>query len=179
MAAYATQFRAGDVPFEWLDNLRRILQIRLQMGDGIPVHADPICWAKCETRDNVNRHFMAAMAGVPMVSMDLERLSENEKSLVKGWLAYYARFVETFQRRGKWDVCYKNGGVAYAISEMPDGVLMIVNDPDVVGRLDRLIGNRRVVVLNLTYETLRFASGITVAPASSFPPLVERKLAGR
>lgn len=171
MAAYATQFRAGDVPFEWMDNLRRILQIRLQMGDGVPIHADPICWARGETQDNINRHFLAAMAGVPMVSMDLECLSDGEKSLIKRWLAYYARYVEPFQRCGKWDVCYKNGGVAYAIAETPGGVLVIVNDPDVVARLDQRIGDRKVVVLNLTYETLRFVSGIEVLPASAYPSL--------
>ena len=178
-ASCATQFRAGDVPFEWMDNLRRILQIRLQMGDGIPIHADPICWAPEETADNVNRHFMAAMAGVPMVSMGLEKLSDDEKDLVRKWLAYYAQHVEPFQRRGKWDVCYRNGGVAYAIAETEDGVLVIVNDPDAVPRLNRRIGGRTAVILNLTYETLRFASGVAIAPATAFPSLasfLERNL---
>ena len=169
MAAYATQFRAADVPFEWMANLRRVLQIRLLMGDGIPVHADPICWAKGETRDNVNRHFLSAMAGVPMLSMDLERLSAEECSLVRAWLGYYARHVELFHRNGKWDVVYKNGGVAYAIAETPEAVLALVNDPDVTARLERRIGRRRAVILNLTYETLTFATGIKIAPASSYP----------
>lgn len=171
MAPLATQFRAGDVPFEWMDNLRRILQIRLQVGDGIPVHSDPICWAQGESHDNVNRHFMAAMAGVPMLSMDLGRMSPDEKALVRKWLWYYSRHVEPFQRSGKWDVFYKNGGVAYALAENEDGVLAIVNDPDVVGRLERRIGGRQAVILNLTYECLRFASGTAIGPASLHPGL--------
>ena len=88
-ASLATQFRAGDVPFEWLDNLMRIAQIRLQMGDGVPVHADPICWSDTETADNIRRHFLAAMAGVPMLSMDLRKLTPAQKALVRRALDFY------------------------------------------------------------------------------------------
>ena len=168
-ARLGTQFRAGDVPFEWLSNLQRIAQIRLAMGDGIPIHADPICWARGEKRDNINRHFMAAMAGVPMLSMDLKRMSDEEKSVVRFWLQYYVKHVEPFQRSGKWDVVYKNGGIAYVISECAESVLTIVNDPDVVKKVETRIKGRRSVVLNLTYESIHLESGIVVPPARAWP----------
>lgn len=168
-AAYATQFRAGDVPFEWLDNLRRIMQIRLQMGDGIPIHADPICWAPTETSDNVNRHFMAAMAGVPMVSMDLERMSDGTRETVRKWLSYYRRHVRDFQYKGVWDARYANGGLVCVTSDLGDRVLVILNDPTVAGRLGDDLKGRNCVVLNLTYETVSLPNGVCVSPASAYP----------
>ena len=169
MAHLATQFRAGDVPFEWLDNLRRIAQIRLAMGDGVPVHADPIYWAETETSDNVDRHFLAAMAGVPMVSMDLEKLPEADRARIRRWLDFYRTRVERFQKAGRWDVRYKNGGVASLVSRLPGATLVLVNDPDVLPRLSEELRTDDLVVLNLTYEALRLPNGKSVPPASAFP----------
>ncbi len=164
-AHLATQFRAGDVPFEWLDNLRRIAQIRITMGDRVPIHADPICWSRYETADNIERHFMAAMAGVPMLSMDLERLSEAERATVRRWMDFYVRRVEPFQREGAWEVRYRNGGVAAVTSIRGDEAIAIVNDPGVIGKIQTALENRRTTVLNLTYEELTFGRR-RVAPAS-------------
>ena len=41
MLPYATQFRATDAPFDYILNFERAVQIRLCLGDRIPVHADP------------------------------------------------------------------------------------------------------------------------------------------
>lgn len=179
MARFGTQFRAGDVPFEWLANLLRMAQIRLTMGDGVPVHADPISWAPGETPGNINRHFMSAMVGVPMLSMDLERLSAYECSVIQDWLAFYVRHVEKFQKGGKWNVVYKNGGVAYVTSELAGESLVIVNDPDVVLRLKRFVEDRKPIILNLTYEALDFGFDILVDPASSYPARNDKINSGR
>ena len=71
MLSYGTQFRARDCPFDFLLNFRRIAQIRIALGDGIPVHADPAYWPSTELPVNIARHFIAMMAGVPMLSIDL------------------------------------------------------------------------------------------------------------
>ena len=42
LADQATAFRAGDVPFAFVQNYLCCLQLRVMLGDGIPVHADPV-----------------------------------------------------------------------------------------------------------------------------------------
>lgn len=167
-ARLATQFRAGDVPFEWLPNLLRIAGIRLVMGDGVPIHSDPICWAASETPDNVSRHFIAAMAGVPMLSMDLEKMPRAHRDDVRAWLGFYARHVRRFQQEGRWRVVYRNGGIAFVAATAGDDALVIVNDPASAAQAARTVGARRTVLLNLAWEPVT-VNGVTAAPADTFP----------
>ena len=176
-AHLATQFRAGDVPFEWLANFLRLVQIRVTMGDGVPIHADPIFWSATETPDNVNRHFLAAMAGVPMLSMDLEKMSEAERGTVRRWLGFYSAHVERFHRAGAWRADYKNGGVAAISATLGDEAFVIVNDADFVPRLSRRLAGRKLTAANLTYETVDFGNGVTV-PAADASAWRERSGAG-
>lgn len=169
MAHLGTQFRAGDVPFEWLANFMRLAQIRITMGNGVPVHADPIYWSDTETDDNVNRHFMAAMAGVPMLSMDLEKMSAERRATVRAWLDYYAKNVEKFHRGGKWDVAYHNGGLAYVISRLGDETLVIVNDADAFAKISGTFAAKKAVVLNLCFTALELPNGVRIAPARAYP----------
>jgi len=166
-AHLATQFRVGDVPFEWLANLLGVAQIRVTMGDGVPIHSDPICWGLAETPDNINRHFLAAMAGVPMLSMDLERMSDEERSIVRRWISFYVKHIERFQREGRWHVDYRNGGVAFLTSVCTDEILVIVNEADSLRRLRPQLCGKKAVVLNLTFETLDLGCGMTVPPADA------------
>lgn len=166
-APLATQFRAGDVPFEWLANFLCLAQIRVTMGNGVPIHADPIFWSATETKDNINRHFLAAMAGVPMLSMDLEKMSEDERKIVQRWLTFYTTHVEKFQRAGSWRVDYKNGGVAAVSATLGDEAFVIVNDADFSLRLARRLSGKKLIVANLTFETLDFSEGRRVPAADA------------
>ena len=151
-----TQFRAGDVPFEWLCNIMRIAQMRLAVGDRVPVHADPICWAGCETPENISRHFMAAMAGVPMLSMDLVSMSPEQQREIARWMQFYSRKVEPFQRNGKWNVAYRNGGLSYMTSMLEDRAIVFVVDPGACSAaLDSTLAGKKIIVLNLSYEPVR------------------------
>lgn len=165
-AALATQFRAGDVPFEWQANLLRLAQIRLCMGDGVPIHSDPICWADAETDDNVSRHFMAAMAGVPMLSTDLGKLSPRRRDQIRGWIGLYTRRIARFQREGVWKVFYRNGGLSGLVSTRGDEALALVADPRGFAELCVNTGRRKLLVLNLGYEELKTPNGVRIAPAS-------------
>ena len=49
---------------------------------------------------------------MPMLSMDLEGLSEAERTVVRRWSGFYAAHVERFQRDGRWRVDYRNGVAA-------------------------------------------------------------------
>ena len=167
-ACLATQFRAGDVPFEWLDNLVRIAQIRLTMGDGIPIHSDPIYWAEAETDENVDRHFMAAMAGVPMLSMDLEKLTASRREKVRGWMRFYKERIAQFHRNGKWQVFYRNGGLVGLVSSLPGKSFVIVNDPKGFKSLWPTCGKDDRIVFNLGFESLELPDGVVVAPARSY-----------
>ena len=165
-APLATQFRAGDVPFEWLSNLMRIAQIRLAMGDKVPIHADPIFWSDAETDDNVARHFLAAMAGVPMLSIDLERLTQERRETVRRYLRLYETRIARFHREGHWDVLFRNGGLAGVTSVLPDEALVIVNDTASAPDLFAGLGPRKLTVLNLGFRPVTLPDGRTVAPAA-------------
>ena len=165
-----TQFRAGDVPFEWLCNILRIAQIRLAVGDGVPVHADPIFWSQHETKDNIARHFMAAMAGVPMVSMDLEKLPGWQKNEIARWMRIYSQRIEPFQKQGRWNMVYRNGSLAYVTSIRGDEALVIVVDSGASFKtLDCALDGKRTIVMNLGYAPVCI-QGTDVAPAQALIP---------
>ena len=167
-ACFATQFRAGDVPFEWLDNLIRIAQIRLTMGDGIPIHSDPIFWADAETDENVDRHFMAAMAGVPMLSMDLGKLTAARRERICEWMHCYRDKIAQFHRNGKWQIFYRNGGLVGLVSTLPGKSFVIVNDPRGFDILQLACRKDNLIVFNLGFDPVELQDGIIVAPASSY-----------
>lgn len=112
----ATQFRANDTPFDCLENLHRVAQLRLMLGDGIAVHADPACWHPQESAENVARHMVAAIAGVPMVSMDLARLSDEHRGILRDSLNFYRKHQEFF-RRAHWSVRYDGDQLASLTAE--------------------------------------------------------------
>ena len=164
-AGLATQFRAGDVPFEWLDNLLRVAQIRLTMGDGVPIHSDPIYWADAETDENVARHFMAAMAGVPMLSMDLAKLPPPRREAVRRWIGLYNDRIVPFHRNGKWRAFYRNGGLVGLVATLPGKSFVIVNDTGWFGDLKSACCNGELVVFNLGFEPVALGDGTVVPPA--------------
>lgn len=125
---YATQFRAGDVPFDYLDNFNRIAHIRAIVGDGVPVHADPVYWAKEETPENIARHLVASLAAVPMASMDLTCLTEVEKAIFRHYISFYRQHMEIYQK-GHWQVEF-SGTMASAITGTHNGeTIAVIAEP--------------------------------------------------
>ncbi len=106
MLDLGTQFRAGDVPFDFIENLHRTAQIRVCLGDSVPVHADPVYWNPQESDINIARHMICAMIGVPMVSMDLNDLPKNQSDIIRNWLGIYLDNLETF-KKGHWQINYR------------------------------------------------------------------------
>lgn len=168
-ASLATQFRSGDVPFEWLPNLLNLAQIRLAMGDGVPIHSDPMYWADGETDDNIDRHFMAAMAGVPMLSMDLARMPETRRTTIRRWISYYTGRIEKFHRKGHWDVFYRNGGLSYVTSTLGEEVFVIAVDAAAAPFIRPVVAGKRAVVFNLGFEPLDLGNGLVVGAAAACP----------
>ncbi len=155
MLAYGTQFRAGDVPFDFIDNFHRLAQIRISVGDGVPVHADPAYWHPQESPVNISRHMIASLAGVPMLSMDLLAISEMEQRIIRHWLGFYQAHRETFNY-GKWDVTYHQSGAAYAMVSNEKESIIILHDS---ARLGEALAKsaKHVFILNLSPDELPLA----------------------
>ncbi len=174
MLAYGTQFRAGDVPFDFTDNFHRLAQIRISVGDGVPVHADPTYWHPRESPVNISRHMIASLAGVPMLSMDLLAVSETEQKIIRHWLDFYRAHRETLNY-GKWDVTYHQSGVAYAMASGEKESVIILHDS---ARLGEALAKsaKHVFVLNLSPDELPLAGAETTdyegkASANGIVPL--------
>jgi len=155
MAPYGTQFRAGDVPFDFVDNFQRLAQIRVSMGDRIPVHADPVYWHPAESPVNISRHMIASLTGVPMLSMDLLKISETERKIIRRWLDFYENHLPTF-RDGRWQAVFHQSNAAYVTVSHDGESIVILLDP---ARLNQALeqAEKRAVVLNLSLEELRCA----------------------
>lgn len=145
---FATQFRAGDVPFDWDLNFRRLVDLRHSIGNLAPVHADPAYWNPNETSENIARHLIAMMVGVPMLSMDLTALTERERTIIRFWLDFYERHREVINH-GKWRFVYHSNVVSAAIAENETCKMVIVNMPGCEGILKAKDG-KALFVLNLS-----------------------------
>lgn len=151
---YATQFRAGDVPFNWIMNFGRIVELRLGLGNLAPVHADPAYWPFGETSENVARHMMAMMPSVPMISMDLTRLTETEKRIIRYYVDMYNAHRELINK-SEWRFLFGLSDIQAAIVENEKERMVIICDH---ARLPECLKNdgRPTYVLNLSAQPLPF-----------------------
>ncbi len=158
MLPYATQFRAGDVPFDFLANFRNMSLIRLAIGEGTPVHADPVYWAPGESLTNISRHLVASLLGVPMLSMDLTKLSSQEREIMAFWLEFYRQNLTTYQR-GRWSLRPLGSQAGYALLTAQDAPsLAILQEPALLPELlDQM--QKGDFLLNLSGSPLPISGG--------------------
>lgn len=124
---FGTQFRAFDTPFDWFCNFGRLAELRLTIGSLAPVHADPAYWAEGELPANVARHMMAMLAGVPMLSMDTARLTDEEKRIIRYYINFYNDHRDVINH-GSWKFLFTNSDVAAGIAENENERLIILAD---------------------------------------------------
>lgn len=161
MLPYATQFRAGDVPFDYLENIHRIAQIRLVLGDGVPAHADPVYFHEKELPPNVSRHMIASLAGVPMLSMDLERLTQEQRHIITHWLTFYKEHLATFQQ-GHWQVTYGFGHLTWiSVSGCDETIVILLNEND-VDKLLELNPAGTLHILNLSNHEISLPGAVAM-----------------
>ena len=152
MLDMATQFRAGDVPFDFIENLHRIAQIRICLGDKVPVHADPVYWNPDESVINVARHMICSLAGVPMVSMDLNKLSAEHRNVIEYWLNFYKKHLDIF-RDGHWRIKYEFDHLAYITVENKDEkIIFLCDNYRMHEAIDKFRGG--IYLLNLSSEII-------------------------
>ena len=152
MLDQATQFRAGDVPFDFIENLHRIAQIRICVGDKVPVHADPVYWNPNESTINVARHMICSLAGVPMVSMDLNKLPVKQRAIIEYWLKFYKKHLNTFQN-GHWQIKYEFDHLAYiTVEHESEKILFLCDGKRAAEAIDDFSG--KLQLLNLADEAI-------------------------
>ncbi|MBR7107475.1 MAG: alpha-galactosidase [Lentisphaeria bacterium] len=165
MLPFATQFRAGDVPFDWAYNFRRLADIRLSLGDGVPIHADPAYWADDEYPENVARHMMVMMLAVPMLSMDVNAMPAEHLSIVKYYLdLYHAK--KTLLNTGHWNFCFNSCDVGAATVENGSEMLVILNDSTMLEQVLTAAAGRELTVLNISSDTVT-VNGVDIEPGST------------
>ena len=147
-AHLATAFRAGDVPFDYMENFSRSVQLRLHMGDGVPVHADPVYFNNAESVDAVGRHMIAALAGVPMLSMELSTISSEHKAVIKNYIDFYNNHRQLLNF-GHWFVEIRSGFTAWVKCRNADKTVIIITDEALLDLALRDCSGA-VTVLNLT-----------------------------
>ena len=159
MMAYGTQFRAGDTPFDFIDNFQRLVQIRISMGDRVPIHADPVYWHPQESPMNISRHMIASLGGVPMLSMDLLTVSETQKKIIRRWIGFYEEHLSTF-RSGTWKAGYYQTNAAFlSVTGKEEGIVILL-DPARLKEALRDAG-ANATVLNLSEYELELSGAKT------------------
>ena len=157
MASLATAFRAGDVPFDYMDNFSRCVQIRLLMGDKVPVHADPVYFNSEESVEAVGRHLIASLAGVPMVSMELSSIKEEHKKVIKNYLSFY-RENQHILNRGHWEFDFHNNFASSASCTLGKEKIVILADSSVFGKVWEDFSGK-ITILNMTVEPVSSPMG--------------------
>jgi len=156
-AALATAFRAGDVPFDYMENFNRCMQLRLHLGDGIPIHADPVYFNNNESVNTVGKHMIASLAGVPMLSMELSNIAPEHKQVIANYIAFYREHRQTLNS-GHWFVEIRNGFPTWTKCESIDETIIILTDEAFI---DMAVGTcqNSTFVLNMTPGSFKFGCG--------------------
>ena len=80
--------RVGDCPFDHVTNRVGIADLRLMNYD-LAVHADMLVWAKDESVTNCAKMLLNIMFGVPQISVLFQNSSEEQKELIRRYIAYW------------------------------------------------------------------------------------------
>ena len=150
MLPFATNFRANDVPFDFMANFHRCALVRATLGDGIPVHSDPIWFHPEESSVNVARHFMAALMGVPMISLDLDKISLCHAAIIKRFMSFYHEHLDTF-RTGHWSIRYRMGMIASVTVETNEEKITFLLTDKI-----NLAQGKNNIILNLSPDAIPF-----------------------
>lgn len=153
-AGLATAFRASDVPFDYMENLARAVQLRLILGDNIPVHADPVYFNSQESIEAVGRHMIASLAGVPMLSMELRSISAGHKEVIANYIRFYHDHQHCLNH-GHWEFDLRNSfPAAIYCSDKDETVLILTDDALAENSLKKCSG--KTVLLNMSANPVPF-----------------------
>ena len=127
MRRYSTAFRALDTPLDFDTNRRRIINLRSFAGR-FPVYSDPIFWHKGESLSNIALHFINCIFSVPMLSIDLLILNDDERQVIKFWTNFFSENRDLLLF-GKFVPIFTGGDFSEAYSiENGRGILALYNN---------------------------------------------------
>jgi hypothetical protein len=95
-AQFGSMTRGGDSPYDINNNFWNCVYPRAYAPI---VHNDYLCWTPSETDTDLAILLIKQItAGVPTISADLAGMPENQKTVLRAWLALYNKYLDTFVR---------------------------------------------------------------------------------
>ena len=84
---YGNMLRANDCPCDARGNKSRIASLRLTSGN-TAVHSDMLEWNVTDTPETASQHILSAIFGVIQYSMNLQKLPDSHKKMMKHWIVF-------------------------------------------------------------------------------------------
>ncbi|MEA3431422.1 MAG: glycoside hydrolase family 36 protein [candidate division WOR-3 bacterium] len=81
-------YRGLDTPLDFEKNLENCILLRAFTPD-VPIHTDYIYWHQDEKLENMAKHMIFSVFFVPTISMDLEKLTEEGKNIIREWIRFH------------------------------------------------------------------------------------------
>ncbi|MBE6367949.1 MAG: hypothetical protein E7052_08610 [Lentisphaerae bacterium] len=150
-------FQAVDAPFDYIENFSRLVQLRLLLGDNVPIYSAPVQFNNSESVESVGRYMIAALAGIPQVDIVREELTFEQQKTVQNYLDFYCRYQQLFSR-GSWFAEIRSGFTAWLKCSWQNQAVIIITDEALL-ELALHDCPEHAVVLNLTPGRLIHCSG--------------------
>lgn len=113
ISQFGNMLRVNDCPLDATANRLGVLDLRLTSGRAA-VHSDMITWNKGETDEGVAAQLIAALFGVPQISVVLSELSDSHLRVLRFWLDFWRKHRQTLLE-GKLKLY--NPEVGYSMAE--------------------------------------------------------------
>ena len=113
ISQFGNMLRVNDCPLDATANRLGVLDLRLTSGKAA-VHSDMITWNKGETDEGVAAQLIAALFGVPQISVVLSELSDSHLRVLRFWLDFWRKHRQTLLE-GKLKLY--NPEVGYSMAE--------------------------------------------------------------
>lgn len=107
MQSYGNIFRAVDCPFDAVENRVRVTDIRLLCRENA-VHSDMLMWHPKDSAESAARQFINVLFSVPQISMRLEELSGEHKSMLRFYCSLWSGYREALIN-GAFEPVYSAG----------------------------------------------------------------------
>ena len=168
-ASMATAFRAGDVPFDYIKNAQRCIQLRLLLGDKIPIHSDPVYFSQNEQDENVARHMMSALLGVPMISMELKDIAPQHKTIIKHYIDLYNN-CRAILNSGHWEFSFFYGHTKWCRCSSVNGTVIWLWDQNALCDALKNVAEENIIICNMSSANLTGAQFKHCNPDGSLNP---------
>lgn len=90
---YGNMIRVGDCALDALANRVGVLDLRMTSGKAA-VHSDMITWNDNDTNESMAKQLIAALFGVPQISVRLDKITEEHYDVLKFWLDFWIEHRE-------------------------------------------------------------------------------------